>query len=194
MRGLLLAKASRDALEHEIADHLAGNAAGGGNPRHSLAITGVEYEGDTNALTVPAGDLEAVRRPAQVRADGDDLTVMGAAWRLAGIALQQEAVLRHHRVNAFVVEPGESGALTLSIEQCPDPTIAVRRPIIRQRSDGRQDLCILRLHSEPSSGNDGNREISFFHGRLSRLPGESRSQASSCPRLAPVHGSVSRGL
>ena len=190
MRGLLIVKASLDALEQQVTDHLAGDAAGGSDPGHHLAITGVEGKGDTNALSVPAGDLEAIRGPAQVRADRDDLTVVCSTWRLSGVALQQKSVLRHQAINAFVVEPGKPGALTLSIEQCPDPAIPVRRPIIRQRSNGRQDLVILRLlispsratpfaktrvklrardaerigdrlHSEPSSGNDGKREISY---------------------------------
>jgi hypothetical protein len=223
MRGLLIVKASLDALEHEIADHLAGDTAGCGVPGHHLAIASVECEGDTNALAVPAGDLEAIRGPAQVRADRDDLPVVGSSRRLSGIALQQKAILRHQAVNAFVVEPGKSCALTLSVKQRPDPTIPVRRPIIRQRSDGRQDLSILllllspsratpfaktrvklrvrdakrignRLHSEPSSGNDGNREISFFRAQPSQPLEGSRSLRSSCPRLARVPRCASQAL
>ena len=107
MRGLLIVKAPLDALEHQIADHLAGDSTGSGHPGHHLAIAGIECKGDTNALFVPAGDLEAIRGPAQVRADRDDLTVVRSAWRLSGIALQQEAVLRHQAINAFVVQPGK---------------------------------------------------------------------------------------
>jgi hypothetical protein len=150
MRGLLAVITSLDALEHQISDHLAGYSASCHNPRHDLAITGVERKGDADSLTVPAGDLEAVRGPSEVRADRDDLAVMRSPWRLAGVAPRQESVLRHQSVNAFMVQPGKSCALTLSIEQCPDPTIPVRRPIIRQRSDGRQDLCILQLLISPS--------------------------------------------
>lgn len=108
MRGLLIVKASIDAREHEIADHLAGDAAGGGVAGHHRAIAGVERKGHTNALSVPAGDLEAIRRSAQVRADREDLTIVCTTRRLTGAALQQEAVLRHLAVNAFVVEPGRS--------------------------------------------------------------------------------------
>jgi hypothetical protein len=106
IRGLLTVKTPLDALKHQVSDHFAGDAAGGGKAGHHLAITGVKCEGNTNALTVPAGDLEAVRRPGQVRADGDDLTVVRSFRRLASVALQQEAVLRHQAVSAFVVEPG----------------------------------------------------------------------------------------
>ena len=97
-----------------------------------------------------------------------------------------------------MVQPGKSLVFTLPVEQCPDPTIPVGRPVIRQRSNGRQDLAILRLlvvlagdslredavkrgtrdaervgdrlHSGPSSSNDGNREISFFVRNLYRFP------------------------
>ena len=203
MRRLLIVKTPLDALEHQITDHLAGDAVGGRHPGHHLTIAGIECKGDTNALSVPAGDLEAVGRPAQVRADRDDLTVVRSAWRLSGIALQQEAVLRHQAVNAFVVQPGKSRVFTLPIEQCPDPAIPVGRPVIRQRSNRRQELGILRLlvspsratlHSEPSSSNDGKREISFFRAQPLPLPGGSRSPASSCPRPARVPGCVSQGL
>ena len=85
VRSFLLAKESICALEHQIADHLPGDSTGGSNSGHHLAITGVVCEGDTIALTVPAGDLEAVRCPAQVRADRDDLTVVCSTWRLSEI-------------------------------------------------------------------------------------------------------------
>lgn len=149
MRGFLLAEASLNALEHQIADHLPGDSTGGRCPGHHLAITGVERKSDTNVLAVPAGDLEAVRCPSQVRTDRDDLTVVRSSRRLAGVALQQKSVLRYQAVNAFVVPSGKSGAVTLSIERRPDPAVTVSRPIIRQRSDGRQDLPIFRLLVSP---------------------------------------------
>ena len=87
MRGLLISKTSLAALEHQITDHLARDTADGSGLGHHFTITGIEYEGGTNALTFPAGDLEAIRRPAQVRADGDDLTVVCSARRLTRLAL-----------------------------------------------------------------------------------------------------------
>jgi hypothetical protein len=114
------------------------------------------------------------------------LTIVSAAWRFASVALQQQSVLRH--------QSSLSDLFTLSIEQCSDPSRPLRRSIIRQRADRSQHLCILRLlispsratpfaktrvklrasdaervgdylHSEPSPGNDGKRQISFFHGQ-----------------------------
>ncbi len=82
MWGLLIVEAPLNALEHQITDHLAGDAVGGRDPGHHLTITGVGCKGQTNVLSVPAGDLEAVGRLAQVRADRVDLTVMRSAWRV----------------------------------------------------------------------------------------------------------------
>ena len=116
---------------------------------------------------------------------------MRSTRRLAGVTLQQKAALRHQAVNAFVVEPGKPRALTLSIEERPEPMIGRGRSIIPPRSDNGQDLCILRpltspsraapfattqtklrtrdaerigdrLHSKPLLDNDGIWEISFF--------------------------------
>jgi hypothetical protein len=38
----LIVKSLLDALEHQIAGHLAGDSAGSGHPGHHLAITGIE--------------------------------------------------------------------------------------------------------------------------------------------------------
>jgi len=137
-RGFLLAKASLDALEHEITDHLAREATGRCYPRDHSAITSVERKGDTNDRTVPARNLEAIRGPSEAESERDDLTIVGTTWRLTRVALQQEPILRHQAVNAFVVQPRTSCAFTLSIEQCPDPTVATCRPLIRQCSNGRR--------------------------------------------------------
>jgi hypothetical protein len=199
MRGLLISKPSLDALKHQISAHLAGDTAGGRDPRYHLPIAGIERKDDANALAVPAGDLKAVRRPTQIRADRNDLSIVSASWRLTGVTLPQESVLRHQSVNAFVIEPRLSGLLTLSIEQRPDPSIPVSRLIISQSTDRTQQLCILRLlryrprgrlpiaktrvkliagdaerighrlHSEHSSSNNGKREISLFMGNLDGL-------------------------
>jgi hypothetical protein len=73
-----------DALEHQIADHLTGDAAGAGTPSHDFSIAGVERKGHSHHLAVPARDLEAIGGPTQVRPDRDDLTVVDAARGLAG--------------------------------------------------------------------------------------------------------------
>jgi hypothetical protein len=135
MRDVLFAETPLDTRQHQISAHLAGDAAGRLDPRQHLSIADIEGEGDADALPVPASDLKAVRSPSEVRADRDDLTIVSAPWRLTGVALQQQSVLRHQSIDAFVVQPSLSGLFTLSIEQCPDPSIPVCRLIIRQRAD-----------------------------------------------------------
>ncbi len=98
MRGLLIVKTSLCFLEHQVTDHLAGDSAGRGDPGHHVAITGIEREGDADALTVPAGDLDAIRPPSEVRRDRDDLTILSVPSRFAGVTLQQQSVLRHQSV------------------------------------------------------------------------------------------------
>ena len=89
MRQSAIGKSTLNAFEHQISDHLAGDAAGRGDPRHDLPIAGIELKGDADALAVPAGDLKAVGRPTQVRTDRNDLTIMSASWRLTGLAQQK---------------------------------------------------------------------------------------------------------
>jgi hypothetical protein len=56
-------------FEHHVADVGAADpGARGGAPGDDLAIMRVENEGPTDDLAVPAGELEAVRTPAQVGA------------------------------------------------------------------------------------------------------------------------------
>jgi hypothetical protein len=86
MRQSAIGKSTLNAFEHQISDHLAGDAAGRRDPRHHIPIAGIESEGDANAPAVPAGDLKAVRRPRQARTDRDDLTILSASRRLAGVA------------------------------------------------------------------------------------------------------------
>jgi hypothetical protein len=98
-------KAPLHALEHQIPDHLPADAAGARAPGHGFPIAGVQSKGDSHGFTIPAGDLEAVGGPAQIGPDRDDLAVVNSAWRLAGVTLQQQTVLRHQAIDAFVVEP-----------------------------------------------------------------------------------------
>ena len=123
--------------------------------------------------------------------------------------------LEHRLAIAGIDCKGDTNALSVT-------AIAVRRPVIRQRSIGRQELGIIRLlvsplratplaktrvklttrdaervgdrlHSETASSNNGNREISFSHRQLLQLLGEPRSPASSYPKPAQVAVCASRG-
>jgi hypothetical protein len=58
MRKSSRSEAPLDALQHQIADHLHGDAASTGVPSHDLPITGFQREGDPDDLAVPTSDLD----------------------------------------------------------------------------------------------------------------------------------------
>src|SRR5215472_3961389 len=96
-------------------------------------------------LVVPAGHLEGVRGPAQVRPDRDDATLVHSSRHLAGIALQQQSVLRHQPIDALVVETGKPALQSLTVEQRPNAPIIVRRPLVDQAAYRLEQLGILAL-------------------------------------------------
>jgi hypothetical protein len=77
------AKALLDAVDHHVADHLAGNTGRRGNPADDFAVVAIEGEGEAHDLAVPAGELQAIRAPADIRAQRGDLTVHARA--IAGV-------------------------------------------------------------------------------------------------------------
>lgn len=103
------AKALLDRLQHHVA-HIRAADPGidHGPPGDYLAVAGVDDERAADDVAIPAGELEAVRAPAQVRAQDDDLAVVGVLGPLGVFAREQEAVsstamvLSHFRCNTFV--------------------------------------------------------------------------------------------
>ena len=61
--GAIRAEALLDTADHHVADHLAGDAGGGGHPADDLAVVAIEGEGDAHDLAVPAGHR---RKPRSV--------------------------------------------------------------------------------------------------------------------------------
>lgn len=49
-------------------------------PGYDLAVEDVDIEGKPNDLAIPAGKLQAIRAPAQVRAHDHDLTIPSMAY------------------------------------------------------------------------------------------------------------------
>jgi hypothetical protein len=47
-----------DALNHHVADHLAGDAGGRGDPADDLAVVAIEREGNAHDLAIPARELQ----------------------------------------------------------------------------------------------------------------------------------------
>src|SRR3984957_12722397 len=85
MRRLADAESTLDASYHQVAHHLAGDAGGGGQPAHNLAIAGIDSKQHTHDLTITTGELEVIGTPADVRAQCNHDAVMCAPWPAAGM-------------------------------------------------------------------------------------------------------------
>src|SRR6202047_2088666 len=62
-----------------------GEAGGGAQPAHNLAIAGIDSKQHTHDLTITTGELEAIGIPADVRAQCNHDAVMRAPWPAAGM-------------------------------------------------------------------------------------------------------------
>ena len=82
---LLIPKSTLDASYHQVAHHLAGDAGGGGQPAHNLAIAGIDSKQHTHDLAITTGELEVIGTPADVRAQCNHDAVMRAPWPAAGM-------------------------------------------------------------------------------------------------------------
>lgn len=77
LRGAVGAEAPLDGFEQHVADVRPADARiDDGAPGDDLPVVGVHQEGGADDLPVPAGELEPVAAPAQVRADHDDLSLV----------------------------------------------------------------------------------------------------------------------
>src|SRR5215469_16523297 len=89
-------------FSHQIAHHLARDAAAGRQPSHHLAVAAVEAEQHLDRLAVPAADSEDVRAPAQVLERYHHAIV--AALAPASVTRQQQLIDPHDAVDALVVD------------------------------------------------------------------------------------------
>src|SRR5205807_2766498 len=184
-------EAPLDAVDHHVADHLAGNAGRCGDPTDDLAVMAIEGEGEAHDLAVPAGKLEAIRAPADVGAQRSNLAVVFAGTSASGMPGQQQAVPLHQPVDALGVDRGQTIGSPLALEERGDPPVPVGRPCVDKTADrGRQFTIAItglrptlrahapdtlddvragepqrvdyRLHREPSSGAELDSKIGFF--------------------------------
>ena len=79
------AEAQLHRLQHQIAYHRAADAGAGRRmPSEHLAVVSINDENDADDIAVPAGDLEDIGAPAQVRAHHHHFAVMQAALATTG--------------------------------------------------------------------------------------------------------------
>ena len=135
-----------DSRHHEVAHVLALDPFGGGDMTHGLTVATVEREGDANFLGIVAGDLEAVRTPAQVRLCDSNLAVMAAFFMGAGMLTKKKSVNTHDAVDALAVDRLTPFGDRLTAQNSPDAPIAV---------GGHSAITALISASSPSSGSGG---------------------------------------
>lgn len=146
-----------DGGDHEIADVLGRDAAGGGDVPHGFTITAVEREGDADLFAVVASDLQRVRAPAGIASVNRDATVVPAFLALAAMALKEQPMRFHHAIDALGIGRCASRARRLAAQQGMHPPIPVGRQIGDERAYVGDQLVI----------------------------GQRRPSSSSCGRLVP---------
>ena len=78
-----------DGGDHEVANILGGDAAGGGDVPHCLPVAAVEREGDAHLLAIVAADLQRIGAPARVAPVDGDTAVVAPLLALAAMGLEQ---------------------------------------------------------------------------------------------------------
>ena len=95
-----------DGLYHQIAHHVAADAAGSGYPTHRLPVAAVERKRDSYPLPVVAGDLESIGAPTAVAgANRDSAIVAACVDRPSGMSPKQQPMLTHDAIDALVIDP-----------------------------------------------------------------------------------------
>lgn len=196
-RGAECSKPRFDTLDHQIADHLAADTCRGGDPADGFAIMAIQHESDAHHLSVPAGELHAIRTQTYVGASNCDATVMPAWSPAACMTFEQEAMLLHQPINALGIDHVASRDPSRSSDEGGNPPVAVARSLIDQCSDFCSEVSItfavLRtsclvgpgqalgdvgtgnaehigngLHREMSGSTEVDRKLSFFERDRSR--------------------------
>ena len=146
VRGSHGAEALLDRLQHHVAYIGAADAGtADGGPGNDLAIEGIDDEGHADDIAVPAGELQAVGAPAQVRAHHHDLAVVEATFAPTGMALKQHGVALHDTMDPLAVCRRHSLRSAFPVHQRRDAAIAVGRPLVDEAADQRQEVPVVRL-------------------------------------------------
>ena len=124
-----------DSGDHQITDVLGGDAAGGSNVPHGLAVTAVECKGDAHLFAIVASDLQGVRAPAGVAPIDGNATIMAPLLPAAVVALKQQPVHLHDPVDPLGIGRCAPDPGSLAAQKGVDPAITVGGQIGDQRPD-----------------------------------------------------------
>src|SRR5690606_22220259 len=185
-------KSILQAFHQQILDHLAVDAASGRHISHNFPITTIQTKGHADNFFVPAPDLKSIRAPAHIRLQCDDLAIMTALINTSRVPWQQQFVLLHDSVHAFVIDRWLVSRTAQPVQARCHATITVAGPAGTDLYDRRQQglisalvifdrpACMTPLQSinqvrardlqhlgdtfyrESSGGSNGVRDINFF--------------------------------
>lgn len=119
-------------------------------PRDDLAVLGVDDESAAHDVAVPAGELEAIAAPPQVRPHDDDLAVMDMLGPLGIFPRQQQVMGLHDPVDPLVVDQRKILGPQLSVQDRRDPAAAIGRARCNERRDHRHHRRVLRFVIAPT--------------------------------------------
>src|ERR1700745_1616793 len=114
-------------------------------PSEHLAVVSINDEDDTDDIAVPAGDLEDIGAPAQVRAHHDHFAIMQTALATARVALEEKSLLLHDPEDALMVGRWLALCGQQSGDQGGDAPKAVGGSFIDPPPDQRRELLIGRF-------------------------------------------------
>jgi hypothetical protein len=140
-------EAALDALNHQIADHLAGYPRRCDDPADDFTIMAVQHESDANNLAVPADELQAVGTPA---VSDRGVTTLPSCQPTPGVAGKQEVVFLHQLIDAFGIDWRAAAASPLALYERGDPTITVDWSGIDEATDCGRKLEVALASLRPA--------------------------------------------
>ena len=133
MRGFRVSEAPLDGFHHQITHHFAGDA-GMGDRRmgDDFPIAGIDDEEHAHDIAVAAREFEMIRAPADIRAQGNDHTLMGSRQAQRGMPGQHHRVMpkalresRHDAEDPVAIDRLEAFLAPVPVQQRFDPAIAI---------------------------------------------------------------------
>lgn len=109
----------------------------------------VNDKGYAYDVPVPAGELEAVAAPTQVRAHHDDLAVVGQINPFRIAPCQQHLVYLHDPVDAFVIDQLVAVFAQQAVQDRRNPPIAIGRALCDQIPDQWNNRRVLHFMVAP---------------------------------------------
>lgn len=126
MRRLRCSEAAFDGGDHEIAHHLARDAGiRDGGPGEDLAVANVNDEENGDDLSIAGVDFQMIGAPTDIRAQRDDRAFVRAAGAARRMPFERQPFDLHDPQNALGVHLGPAARPKLSVEERPDPPVAI---------------------------------------------------------------------